>query len=124
MGLRYDYQRIAKPPITNPNAALLAAGFDTGFQPKYKNNFAPRFGLSFAFNEKTVVRGGYGLYYGRTPAILHRDVHPGNVIVDRAGRLQIPQAYIDSLGMEDRARVRLLQDHIGVWPIAEKVKEG
>ncbi len=38
------------------------------------------------------------------------------VILDRAGRLQLPQSYIQSLGMEDRARVRLLEDHIGVWP--------
>ncbi len=38
------------------------------------------------------------------------------VVVDRAGRLQLPQPYIDALGMEDRARVRLLDDHIGVWP--------
>ena len=80
LGLRYDYQSIAKPPITNPNAALLAAGFDTGFQPKDKNNFAPRIGLSYAFNEKTVVRGGYGLYYGRTPAILTGTAHSQNGI--------------------------------------------
>ncbi len=80
VGLRYDYQRIAKPPIQNPNAALLAAGFDTGFQPKDKNNFAPRFGVSYAFDEKTVIRGGYGLYYGRTPAILTGTAHSQNGI--------------------------------------------
>src|SRR5258708_21712826 len=38
------------------------------------------------------------------------------VVVDSAGRLQWPQPYIDALGMEDRARVRLLDDHIGVLP--------
>jgi ABC-type lipoprotein export system ATPase subunit len=42
------------------------------------------------------------------------------VIVDRAGRLQLPQSYIDTLGLEDRARVRLLEDHIGVWPDSER----
>ncbi|MEO6050777.1 MAG: TonB-dependent receptor [Pyrinomonadaceae bacterium] len=78
IGLRYDYQKIAKPPITNQNAALLAAGFDTGFQPKDKNNFAPRFGLSYAFDEKTVIRGGYGIYYGRTPAIMTGTAHSQN----------------------------------------------
>ncbi len=80
LGLRYDYQVIAKPPISNPNAGLVAAGFDTGFQPKDKNNFAPRIGMSYAFNEKTVVRGGYGLYYGRTPAILTGTAHSQNGI--------------------------------------------
>ncbi len=38
------------------------------------------------------------------------------VILDRAGRLQLPQTFIDALNMEERARVRLLEDHIGVWP--------
>lgn len=78
LGLRYDYQEIAKPPIQNQNAPLLAAGFDTGFQPKDKNNFAPRLGASYAFDEKTVVRGGYGIYYGRTPAILTGTAHSQN----------------------------------------------
>ncbi len=80
LGLRYDYQVIAKPPIQNPNAALLAAGFDTGFQPKDKNNIAPRIGFAYAFNEKTVIRGGYGLFYARTPAILTGTAHSQNGI--------------------------------------------
>jgi len=80
LGLRYDYQVIAKPPIQNPNSALLAAGFDTSFQPKDKNNFAPRFGLSYGFNEKTVLRGGYGIYFGRTTAIMTGTAHSQNGI--------------------------------------------
>ncbi|MEP6847894.1 MAG: TonB-dependent receptor [Acidobacteriota bacterium] len=80
LGVRYDYQSIAKPPIQNPNAALLAAGFDTGFRPSDKNNFGPRIGASYAFNEKTVLRGGYGLYYGRTPAIMTGTAHSQNGI--------------------------------------------
>lgn len=80
LGLRYDYQSIAQPPIQNPNPALLAAGFDTSFKPSDKNNFAPRFGLSYAFNEKTVLRGGYGIFYGRTPAIMTGTAHSQNGI--------------------------------------------
>ncbi|MBA2736934.1 MAG: TonB-dependent receptor, partial [Pyrinomonadaceae bacterium] len=80
LGLRYDYQTIAKPPIQNPNPALLAAGFDTGFQPKDKNNIAPRLGFAYAFNEKTVLRGGYGLFYARTTAILTGTAHSQNGI--------------------------------------------
>ena len=49
-GIRYDYQKIAKPPIQNPNAALLAAGYDTSFRPSDTNNFAPRFGMSYALD--------------------------------------------------------------------------
>jgi outer membrane receptor protein involved in Fe transport len=80
LGLRYDYQSIAKPPIQNPNAALLAAGFDTSFRPSDKNNFAPRFGMSYAFDDRTVIRGGYGIYYGRTTAIMTGTAHSQNGI--------------------------------------------
>jgi outer membrane receptor protein involved in Fe transport len=80
LGLRYDYQLIAKPPIQNPDPALLAAGFDTSFRPSDKNNFGPRFGVSYAFNDKTVVRGGYGIFYGRTPAIMTGTAHSQNGI--------------------------------------------
>ncbi len=80
LGLRYDYQEIAAPQIQNPNAALLAAGFDTSFQPKDKNNFAPRLGISYAVDQKTVIRGGYGVFYARTPAILTGTAHSQNGI--------------------------------------------
>jgi len=79
-GLRYDYQSIAKPPIRNPNAALLAAGFDTSFRPSDKNNFGPRIGLSYALDSKSVIRGGYGIYYARTPAIMTGTAHSQNGI--------------------------------------------
>jgi hypothetical protein len=80
IGGRYDYQKIAKPPITNPNQNLINNGFDTGFRPSDKNNFAPRFGLSYAFDDKTVVRGGYGIFYARTPAIVVGTAHTQNGI--------------------------------------------
>lgn len=80
LGIRYDYQTIAKPPIQNPNAALLAAGFDTSFQPKDKNNIAPRFGIGYAIDEKTVIRGGYGIFFARTPSIVTGTAHSQNGI--------------------------------------------
>ena len=43
-------------------------------------------------------------------------------ILDRAGRLQLPEAYIDALDMEDRVRLHLNEDHIGVWP--ENTEQG
>lgn len=80
LGVRYDYQSIAKPPVRNPDAALAAAGFDTSYRPSDKNNLAPRFGLSYALDERTVIRGGVGLYYGRTPAIMTGTAHSQNGI--------------------------------------------
>lgn len=42
-------------------------------------------------------------------------------ILDRAGRLQLPQAYIESLDMRDRVKLRLRDDHVGVYPDREPV---
>ncbi|MEU9705448.1 ABC transporter ATP-binding protein [Streptomyces sp. NPDC047981] len=37
-------------------------------------------------------------------------------MLDRAGRLQLPAEYTESLGMEHRVLLELEPDHIGVWP--------
>jgi len=37
-------------------------------------------------------------------------------VLDRVGRLQLPQEYLTTLGMRDRVRLALEQDHVGVWP--------
>jgi hypothetical protein len=37
-------------------------------------------------------------------------------VLDRAGRLQIPRDFIDTLGMRDRVLLALEPDHLGVWP--------
>ncbi|MBA3715397.1 MAG: TonB-dependent receptor, partial [Pyrinomonadaceae bacterium] len=80
LGVRYDYQSLAAPPLQNPDPVLAAAGLDTGFQPEDKNNVAPRLGFSYAFDDKSVVRGGYGIFYGRTTGIMLGTAHSGNGI--------------------------------------------
>jgi ABC-type methionine transport system ATPase subunit len=37
-------------------------------------------------------------------------------VLDRAGRLQLPQDYREALGLDTRVRLELEPDHIGVWP--------
>jgi ABC-type lipoprotein export system ATPase subunit len=37
-------------------------------------------------------------------------------VVDRAGRLQLPRAHVDALELKNRVRLRLEEDHVGVWP--------
>jgi ABC-type lipoprotein export system ATPase subunit len=37
-------------------------------------------------------------------------------VLDRAGRLQLPQEYMDALELQRRVRLELEPDHIGVWP--------
>ncbi|HEX7154135.1 MAG TPA: TonB-dependent receptor [Thermoanaerobaculia bacterium] len=81
-GLRYDFQRIAQPEVRNPDAQLLAAGLDTSVIPEDSNNFAPRVGFAWTpgNDNRTVVRGGYGIFYGRTPAIMIGTAHSNNGI--------------------------------------------
>jgi hypothetical protein len=38
--------------------------FIAGNRPNDLNNIAPRLGFNYAWNDKTVIRGGYGIYYG------------------------------------------------------------
>ena len=38
------------------------------------------------------------------------------VLLDRAGRMQIPQVYVDTLSMTGRVKVRLESGHLSVWP--------
>jgi hypothetical protein len=80
LGLRYDLQDLADPSVKNPSAALAAVGLDTTTPVRDANNFAPRFGFSYAFDDKTVIRGGYGIFFGRTPAIMLGTAHSQNGI--------------------------------------------
>jgi carboxypeptidase family protein/TonB-dependent receptor-like protein len=59
LGVRYDVQvgansegYVFKPWINNDI-------------PHDLNNFGPRFGFAYTLNEKTVIRGGYGLFYAQ-----------------------------------------------------------
>ena len=46
----------------------------------------------------------------------HETVSEEFVVLDRAGRLQLPRQHMDALHLANRVRVRLEQDHVGVWP--------
>src|SRR5262249_27805954 len=79
-GVRYDVQNMKQGPTRNPSTSLAAAGIDTSRINNDYNNLAPPFG--FAWNptaaDRLVVRGGYGLFYGRTPAIAIGTAHSNN----------------------------------------------
>ena len=45
-------------------------------------------------------------------------------MLDRVGRLQLPRAHVEALGLERRVRLELEGDHIGVWPDARGRQAG
>jgi hypothetical protein len=58
---------IAEVPTLNVQGGLLFAGVNgqpSGLYQTPKNSFMPRFGLAYKLNEKTVLRGGYGIFFG------------------------------------------------------------
>lgn len=74
LGLRWDYES----PLTMSNGIysrvdvttgrLLVAGLnatDTLNLEGDRNNFGPRVGFAYALNDKTVIRGAYGLFYSQ-----------------------------------------------------------
>ena len=70
LGLRFDYEALpgnsANANLTAPSGSFVPyAGLTNA--PSDKNNFGPRGGFSYDVygGGKTVLRGGYGMYYGR-----------------------------------------------------------
>lgn len=65
LGLRYevdtDVNNISHVDDLNP----LVAPFIDGERKRDLNNLAPRAGVAWTLNDRTVVRGGYGIYYDR-----------------------------------------------------------
>lgn len=45
-------------------------------------------------------------------------------VVDRVGRLQLPQEFVHALDLRDRVRLALEPDHVGVWPAAPGTDAG
>jgi hypothetical protein len=73
LGLRYEYQQLPDAQLPNPITALIpntGVTFNqvTSELPSDTNNFGPRvgFAIDLTGDGKTSLRGGYGLYYGRT----------------------------------------------------------
>ena len=52
----------------------------------------------------------------RTGEGAHHVVAQEYAVLDRVGRLQLPREFVDALGLRQRVRVELVDDHIEIWP--------
>ena len=62
---KYATSPIAEVPVSSfsvKGGLLFANESNRGFWESDKNNFMPRFGIAYQINEKTVLRGGFGVY--------------------------------------------------------------
>ena len=82
-GVRWDYGTYSKedhgrtvdfsPTTPNPNAGghlgayIYEATCKCDFAHNYPYALAPRLGIAYTLNKKTVIRGGFGIAYGFTP---------------------------------------------------------
>jgi outer membrane receptor protein involved in Fe transport len=64
LGVRYELQDVPQPP--QPNTATPLTTYYTSTLNIDKNNFAPRIGIAWQPDKNTVVRLGYGMFYGKT----------------------------------------------------------
>jgi hypothetical protein len=72
LGVRYDYFSYNQPATLNQNPQLLSSNLRTNRIATDPTNVGPRFGFAFKpfDNERTVIRGGYGIFYARTAGLL------------------------------------------------------
>jgi hypothetical protein len=81
-GVRYEYAQLPQPTIVNPDYP------QTGHIPTGHRNFAPRLGLAYSLNEKTVVRAGFGMFHARFPGSLIDNLFSSNGVYQTSITLQ------------------------------------
>ena len=100
LGLRYEYYSVMQEVLgrTAVVDVLGCRGFCPAGTPMYapdRNNFGPRVGLAWApsmFKGKTVIRTGFGVYYGANQNDDFSDPHEST-----AGRLSLSSADVPNL---------------------------
>ena len=54
---------------------------------------------------------------------LPSETHRESILIDRAGRLQLPKEAIENLPFNGRAEVRITSDHVELWPFQQATND-
>lgn len=103
-GVRYEYATFSQPTLVNPDYP------QTGKIPQPGSNWAPRAGIAYQINNKTVLRAGYGIFYARFQGglintfFLENGLYQKQISLNRnqAGDLDIGPAFPNNLAGIDR----------------------
>jgi hypothetical protein len=77
-GLRYEFANLTQPTLINPDYP------QTGKIAEPGKNFAPRIGIAYALNDRTVIRTGYGVFYARIQGGMVNTFHLENGIYQKS----------------------------------------
>ncbi len=78
LGARWEYNQLPQPTVVNPDYP------QTGHVNSTTNNIAPRVGLSYRLDDKTVLQAGYGLSYGRFAGASISNLFKGNGVYQQS----------------------------------------
>jgi hypothetical protein len=93
MGVRYDLQVVPQPPDPNKNAF---AALYTSKIYLDKSNVAPRLGVAYQPMKNLVVRGGFGLFFGKTTNSTYYNTRSENGQVQQQAECDV--TYLPSTG--------------------------
>jgi hypothetical protein len=68
-GILVGFNGTTNNPLGSPGVVQFAGSGKTAAGDPYGNKWGPRFGFAYSLNEKTVVRGGYGVFFAPQFAI-------------------------------------------------------
>ena len=68
-GILVGFNGTTNNPLGSPGVVQFAGSGQTAAGDPYGNKWGPRFGFAYSLNDKTVVRGGYGVFFAPQFAI-------------------------------------------------------
>jgi outer membrane receptor protein involved in Fe transport len=85
LGARYEYAQLPQPKLCNPDYP------QTCHSPTVSKNLAPRVGLTYRLNDKTVIRAGYGMFHSRFMGSLIDNLFTNNAVLQKSLSLSSTQ---------------------------------